>query len=119
MQSPHHAAWGKRSAVFGEPSRALTLAVIPGRCGASNPESRDSGSGANAPSRNDSETITKQKRKTRGARASLSVKKRKRRCYAACLCMVPEADAVPRIALIERSIAPQSLVISAAARPSA
>src|ERR1700751_944872 len=27
--------------------------VIPGRCAASNPESRDSGSGANAPSRND------------------------------------------------------------------
>src|SRR5258708_32574425 len=27
--------------------------VIPGRCNASNPESRDSGSGANAPSRND------------------------------------------------------------------
>src|ERR1700694_2551555 len=27
--------------------------VIPGRCKASNPESRDSGSGANAPSRND------------------------------------------------------------------
>src|SRR5882724_13228377 len=27
--------------------------VIPGRCEASNPESRDSGSGANAPSRND------------------------------------------------------------------
>jgi hypothetical protein len=33
--------------------------------------------------------------------------------------MVPEADADPRIALIERSIAPHSLVISAAARPSA
>jgi len=29
--------------------------------------------------------------------------------------MVPEADADPRIALIERSIAPHSLVISAAA----
>src|SRR5580698_2525792 len=29
-------------------------AVIPGRCEASNPESRDSGSGADAPSRNDS-----------------------------------------------------------------
>src|SRR6266404_9863075 len=28
-------------------------AVIPGRCEASNPESRDSGSGAKAPSRND------------------------------------------------------------------
>src|SRR5213075_3256797 len=27
--------------------------VIPGRCEASNPESRDSGSGANAPSQND------------------------------------------------------------------
>ena len=30
--------------------------VIPGRCEASNPESRDSGSGANAPSRNDGPT---------------------------------------------------------------
>src|SRR5450631_95173 len=30
-----------------------SVTVIPGRCGASNPESRDSGSGANAPSRND------------------------------------------------------------------
>src|ERR1700684_1162055 len=30
--------------------------VIPGRCEASNPESRDSGSGANAPSRNDDAT---------------------------------------------------------------
>ena len=32
---------------------ACLAAVIPGRCNASNPESRDSGSGANAPSRND------------------------------------------------------------------
>jgi len=38
-----------RSGVFG----FLVHPVIPGRCGASNPESRDSGSGANAPSRND------------------------------------------------------------------
>jgi len=33
--------------------RSFFQAVIPGRCVASNPESRDSGSGANAPSRND------------------------------------------------------------------
>src|SRR4051794_8775885 len=39
--------------------------------------------------------------------------------YAACLCMAPEADAVPRIALIERSIAAHSRLISEAARPSA
>ena len=32
--------------------------VIPGRCVASNPESRDSGSGANAPSRNDGVIIS-------------------------------------------------------------
>src|SRR6266702_4031477 len=32
---------------------AKVTLVIPGRCAASNPESRDSGSGANAPSRND------------------------------------------------------------------
>jgi hypothetical protein len=32
-----------------------TRYVIPGRCEASKPESRDSGSGANAPSRNDGE----------------------------------------------------------------
>src|SRR6202050_3581878 len=32
---------------------AKVTGVIPGRCEASNPESRDSGSGANAPSRND------------------------------------------------------------------
>jgi hypothetical protein len=38
---------------------------------------------------------------------------------AACLCMAPFAEAVPRIALTERSIAAQSLAISAAARPSA
>ncbi len=65
---------------------------------------------------------TKEKRAER--RASLSVQKNnpekgKRRCYAACLCMAPDADADPRIALIERSIAPHSLEISAAARPSA
>src|SRR4249919_1601506 len=35
----------------------LGLFVIPGRCEASNPESRDSGSGANAPSRNDGVTL--------------------------------------------------------------
>src|SRR5580698_8486917 len=34
-------------------SRCQYRIVIPGRCEASNPESRDSGSGANAPSRND------------------------------------------------------------------
>jgi hypothetical protein len=39
--------------------------------------------------------------------------------HAACLCIAPLADAVPRIALIERSIAAHSLPISAAARPSA
>src|SRR6266702_8693170 len=32
---------------------AKVTLFIPGRCAASNPESRDSGSGANAPSRND------------------------------------------------------------------
>jgi hypothetical protein len=32
--------------------------------------------------------------------------------YAACLCIVPDADAVPRIALTERSIAAHSLAIS-------
>src|SRR5262249_52665449 len=33
---------------------AILPLVIPGRCEASNPESRDSGSGADAPARNDS-----------------------------------------------------------------
>jgi hypothetical protein len=42
-----------------------------------------------------------------------------RRGYAACLCIAPLVDAVPRIALIERSIAAHSRPISAAARPSA
>jgi hypothetical protein len=36
---------------------AIHFFVIPGRCEASNPESRDSGSGAGAPSRNDEEWI--------------------------------------------------------------
>src|SRR5436190_17950031 len=39
--------------------------------------------------------------------------------YAACLCIAPDADADPRIALTERSIAAHSRPISAAARPSA
>jgi hypothetical protein len=39
--------------------------------------------------------------------------------HAACLCIVPLADAVPRIARTERSIAAHSRPISAAARPSA
>jgi hypothetical protein len=59
-----------------------------------------------------------QQRKTRGARAlfiSLAV----RRNYAACLCIAPLADALPRIAFTERSIAAHSRLISAAARPSA
>jgi hypothetical protein len=38
---------------------------------------------------------------------------------AACLCIAPVAETCPRIALTERSIAAQSLPISAAARPSA
>ena len=42
-----------------------------------------------------------------------------RRDYAACLCIAPLADAVPRIAFTERSIAAHSRPISAAARPSA
>jgi hypothetical protein len=41
------------------------------------------------------------------------------RNYAACLCIVPVADTVPRIAFTERSIADHSRAISAAARPSA
>jgi hypothetical protein len=32
--------------------------------------------------------------------------------YAACLCIAPDADAVPRIAFTERSIAAHSLAIS-------
>ena len=39
--------------------------------------------------------------------------------YAACLCIAPDADAVPRIALTERSIAAHSLAISCAPRLSA
>jgi hypothetical protein len=42
-----------------------------------------------------------------------------RRNYAACLCIAPLADALPRIAFTERSIAAHSRPISAAARPSA
>ena len=38
---------------------------------------------------------------------------------AACLCIAPLAEADPRIAFTERSIADHSLAISAAARPSA
>ena len=38
--------------------------------------------------------------------------------YAACLCIAPDADTVPRIAFTERSIAAHSRLISAAARPS-
>jgi hypothetical protein len=41
------------------------------------------------------------------------------RNYAACLCIAPVADELPRIALTERSIAAHSRPISAAARPSA
>ncbi len=40
-------------------------------------------------------------------------------CYAACLCIAPVDEAEPRIALIERSIADHSRLISDAARPSA
>ncbi len=57
-------------------------------------------------------------RKTRGARAFF-VELAVRRNYAACLCIVPLADAVPRIAFTERSIAAHNRLISAAARPSA
>ena len=39
--------------------------------------------------------------------------------YAACLCIAPDAEAWPRIALTERSIAAHSRPISDAARPSA
>ncbi len=56
-------------------------------------------------------------RKTRGARAFF-VEMTVRRNYAACLCIAPVADAVPRIAFTERSIAAHSRLISAAARPS-
>jgi hypothetical protein len=42
-----------------------------------------------------------------------------RAAYAACLCIAPDADAWPRIALTERSIAAHSRPISDAARPSA
>lgn len=42
-----------------------------------------------------------------------------RQNYAACLCIAPVADALPRIAFTERSIAAHSRLISAAARPSA
>jgi hypothetical protein len=38
---------------FKQPTIVQLQGVIPGRCEASNPESRDSGSGAGAPSRND------------------------------------------------------------------
>jgi hypothetical protein len=76
--------------------------------------------------RNDDDSAQPGAHKKKNARSAArlcqskkSIQKRKRRCYAACLCMAPEADADPRIALIERSIAPHSLVISAAARPSA
>lgn len=67
-------------------------------------------------------------RKTRGARAFLSVliplslltsRLADGLDQAACLCIAPVAEAWPRIALIERSIAAHSLPISAAARPSA
>src|ERR1700738_3008819 len=46
---------------------AFISAVIPGRCNASNPESRDSGSGANAPSRSDrGERAARLKQKSAG-----------------------------------------------------
>src|ERR1700728_4470404 len=49
--------WGLRAAetkrVGLELQNGNLTAVIPGRCNASNPESRDSGSGATAPARND------------------------------------------------------------------
>src|SRR5512140_796556 len=41
----------------GAKQRSNPDSVIPGRCEASNPESRDSGSGANAPSRNDGVSV--------------------------------------------------------------
>jgi hypothetical protein len=67
-------------------------------------------------------------RKTRGARAFLSAfiqsdfiqsALQYGLVQAACLCIAPVAETCPRIALTERSIAAQSLPISAAARPSA
>jgi hypothetical protein len=62
--------------------------------------------------------------KTRGARAFLSAFIQSDfvqygLVQAACLCIAPVAETCPRIALTERSIAAQSLPISAAARPSA
>jgi hypothetical protein len=61
---------------------------------------------------------SEQRKKTRGVRAFFVVSA-VRRNYAACLCMAPDEDTVPRIALIERSIAAHRRPISAAARPSA
>ena len=53
-------------------------------------------------------------KKNAGARA-LFVSLAVRRNYAACLCIAPLADALPRIAFTERSIAAHSRLISAAA----
>lgn len=56
--------------------------------------------------------------KKRAASARLSQQVRCRVSYAACLCIAPEVEPLPRIALIERSIADHSRLISDAARPS-
>ncbi len=50
---PSTAIWRALLADMGVSLTSEGEFVIPGRCEASNPESRDSGSGANAPSRND------------------------------------------------------------------
>src|SRR5665811_941818 len=63
--SPTPTITGMRSSETGEAGMLLfslvRLVVIPGRCEASSPESRDSGSGANAPSRNDRELFRYQR----------------------------------------------------------
>lgn len=58
-------------------------------------------------------------KKTRGGPRVLSLSFGSLRRQAACLCIAPEAETVPRIAFTERSIAAQSRAISCAARPSA
>src|ERR1700737_5100509 len=65
-------------------------------------------SGAYAPSRNDD--VQTPKKNARRPRV-LSVSDNKRRGYAACLCMAPADEAVPRIALIERSMRPHTRVM--------
>lgn len=56
--------------------------------------------------------------KKRATSARLSQQVRSRAGYAACLCIAPVVEPLPRIALIERSIADHNRLISDAARPS-